>query len=364
MSDPMSWANTHIQKLAPYVPGKPAQWLERELGIKQSIKLASNENPLGTSSKVKDLLINHSGDFSLYPDSSGFKLKELLGEKHACAFEQITLGNGSEEIIRLLIQAFSEPGDNIVFPEYSFIAYQLIAQSLNVETRKAPLKQWRADPDALLNQVTSKTKIIFLANPGNPIGTYMPKESLLCFLGLVRSNILVVLDEAYFEYMAQSDYPDSPSLLASYPNLIVTRTFSKIYALAGLRIGYSLSHPQVADCLNRIRSPFNCNVLAQQAAIAALADDHHREQSFHLNEQGRLQYEAFCETKGIENISKSGNFVTLDLQKDIRPINQRLLEKGIITRDLIPYGLPNFLRISIGLPEQNERCLLALSASI
>lgn len=364
MVSPKQLANSYIADLAPYVPGKPGAWLEREYGIQKSIKLCSNENPLGPSPKVVETIQNFKGNLAHYPDGSAFDLVEAISKKVDVEASQITLGNGSEEIIRFAIQTFCGPDDEILVPEHSFIAYELCAKSLNIAVKKAPLNQWQVDTKALLASITGKTKVIFIANPGNPTGTYIDHKTVAEFMSQVPDHCMVVLDEAYAEYMTASDYPDSFQLLRDHANLIVTRTFSKAYGLAGLRIGYSISHDSVANLFNRIRFPFNTNSLAQAAAIVALKDQAHVEASCKVNEQGRALYTEFFAEQGIEVISKAANFVTIQLPFEVKPFCELLLRQGIIARDLYPYGLKQILRISIGTGEQNQACLAALENAL
>lgn len=359
MSAVSDMANGYIKSLRPYVPGKPASWLEKHYGIKHAVKLSSNENPLGPSPKVMAMLHTFDGDLAQYPDGSSYELTQALAEKHQVLPEQITIGSGSEEIIRFVIQTFAKPGEQILVPEYSFIAYELCAKSMNVEVVKAPLTDWQVDSQAIIQAVNNKTKVIFIANPGNPTGTYINPEQLASVLNAVSERVIVVVDEAYFEYMTQADYPQTEQLLKHYPNLVIMRTFSKAYGLAGLRIGYSLSNSEVANLFNRIRFPFNTNTLAQKAAFIALTDKAHIEQGVQINEQGRQQYTEYFASKGIKVISKAANFVTIDLEAPAKPINEALLKHGIIVRDLYPYGLEQLLRITIGTQSQNQACIEA-----
>lgn len=355
MVDPILWAKANVQSLVPYEPGKPIETLQRELGLTSCIKLASNENPLGPSQKVLDHIKHHDWRLALYPDGDGFVLKTAIAKHLGVEKHHVTLGDGSEEIFRFVIQAFVGQDQTVLIPEFSFSAYELISQGLGVKYKKAPLTQWHIDVEKLIAAVDDSTKVIFIANPNNPTGTYIGQEPLLHLLRSVREDILVVLDEAYYEYMTQADYPQTTSWLSEFPNLIITRTFSKVYGLAGLRIGYALSHPLVANIMNRIRAPFNTNQIGMQAAIWALEDQAHVKKVCDLNtHQWKILHDYF-ESQRIPMISTSANFITIELGSDALPIYQALLEKGIIVRPLRPYKLDNYLRISIGLESENQK---------
>lgn len=359
MKNPGKLANDYIQKLPAYVAGKPAEVLERELGIKRSIKLASNESPLGASPKVIEALREHEFDIALYPDSDGYNLKQALAKHLGFDASNITLGNGSEEIIRFAIQCFVPQGKAILIPEYSFLMYNLVAKSLNVAVQTCPLESWHVDPERFVKSITKDTKLIFIANPGNPTGTYLKTNQLQQLLTNIPQDIIIVLDEAYYEYMLDEDYPQTLGLLDIYPNLMITRTFSKAYGLAGLRVGYSISHPEIADMFNRVRGAFNVNTLAQFAAIQALEAQEHIRRSIEVNQAGQRQLNEFFQQHEIDVISEAGNFVTIDLKSDALPIYEALLKQGVIVRPLKAYGLGQCLRISIGLGHQNESFMKA-----
>ncbi|MCL5669001.1 MAG: histidinol-phosphate transaminase, partial [Gammaproteobacteria bacterium] len=263
-----------VRRLQPYIPGKPIAELQREYGVRDIIKLASNENPLGPSPRAVEAVRAALPELARYPDGAGFELKQALSHKHGVASEQITLGNGSNDILELIARAFVTPEHEVIFSEHSFAVYPIVTQAVGAAARVAPACNFGHDLDAMHSLINDRTRVIFIANPNNPTGTWLERESLEAFVRAVPQHALVVIDEAYYEYAADTEtrYPDTLPWVARYPNLIVTRTFSKAYGLAGLRAGYSVSHGEVADMLNRVRQPFNVNSLAQAAALAALED--------------------------------------------------------------------------------------------
>ena len=349
-----------IPGLNPYIPGKPISELERELGISQSIKLASNENPLGPCKQAKAVIHGQLDELALYPDGSAFALSRALAEKHDVDADAITLGNGSNDVLDMIARVFLSQGKEAIFSQYAFAVYPIVTQAVGAAAKIAPAVDYGHDLDAMLSLVSANTRVIFIANPNNPTGTWLPADDLLGFLRAVSKDIIVVIDEAYFEYVQHDDYPDSSTWLNEFDNLVVTRTFSKAYGLAALRIGYSLSHPDVADLLNRVRQPFNVNSLAQSAALAALNDQQHLVDSVEVNLKGMQQFERAFNEMGLKWIPSVGNFICVDLGQDAAPIDKLLLKQGVITRPVGNYGKPTHLRISIGLPEQNERCINAL----
>jgi len=357
-----------IAHLSPYLPGKPIETLQRELGLANIIKLASNENPLGASPLGQKAASAALKELHRYPDGSGFLLRAALAEKFNLQAEQITLGNGSNDVLDLIARCFLTPSSNAVFSEQAFAIYPIVTQAVGASARIA--KAYPADHAmpyghdlaALAAQVDEQTSLIFIANPNNPTGTWFEQQALRDFLRSVPERVLVVLDEAYTEYVADEiDFPDGAALLAEFPNLIVTRTFSKIYGLAGLRCGYALSSPDIADYLNRVRQPFNVNSVALAAATAALTDDGFVARSAAANHAGLGQLNAGLVALGLQAIPSVANFVTVDLGREAATVFNALLKKGVIVRPVANYGLPNHLRISVGLPEENERCLSALA---
>jgi len=355
-------ANKGIQGLQPYQAGKPVEELERELGISGSVKLASNENPLGTSEAVKQALRDQFSELARYPDANGFRLKAALSEKHGITPEQITLGNGSNDLLELLARTFVGPGQGIVFSEFAFIVYPLLAQALEARAIVVPARDWGHDLDAMAAAIDADTKLVFIANPNNPTGTVLTPDALEAFLQKVPERVIVVLDEAYYEYMEPAQRAPSIDWIERFPNLVVCRTFSKAYGLAGLRAGYAVSHPQVANLLNRLRQPFNCNQLALTGAEAALADEAFLEAAVNLNRQQMGRLEQYCQAEGIAYIPSCANFITLDMGQPAGPIYQALLRRGVIVRPIAGYGMPNHLRVSLGTEAENDKFMAALRA--
>lgn len=358
--DYIALANKGVQALHPYQPGKPVEELERELGISDIVKLASNENPNGPGARVCQVVAECLGGLSRYPDGNGFLLRQALQDELGVAAEQITLGNGSNDILDLVARAFAGPGTEIIFSEYAFAVYPIVTLACNARPVAVPADAWGHNLDAMARAITEKTRLIFLANPNNPTGTYFSRTEFECFMEKVPAQVLVVLDEAYCEYVDKPDYPDGITFLAQYENLLVTRTFSKAYGLAGLRVGYGVSKKNIADVLNRVRQPFNVNNIALAAATAALADKAHLSESVTMNREGLLQLAQGLNALGLDFIPSVGNFITVDFLKDAAAINQKLLERGVIVRPLSNYGMPCHLRISIGNPAENMRLLDAL----
>jgi histidinol-phosphate aminotransferase len=363
-SDFISLATCGVQNLNPYLPGKPPEELERELGLTNVVKLASNENPMGPSEKVLSALQKSLSGLSLYPDSGGYKLKHALSKKFGFSPEQVTLGNGSNDVLELIGRGYLNPADEVIYSEFSFVVYSLVTQATGAKPIVTPAKSWGNDLDAMLKAITDKTRIIFIANPNNPTGTWLTKQEITSFLDAVPENVLVVLDEAYTEYVDEANFPDGLSLLSSYQNLIVTRTFSKAYGLAGLRIGYAVSNTEIANILSRVRQPFNVNNLALVAAEAALDDDEYLSKSFALNKAGMALYQAELKRLGLNYIPSVGNFITVELENDAAPVYQAMLEEGVIVRPVANYGMPKHLRISIGLDAENKRCIEVLERVI
>lgn len=363
----VSLAAPGVQQLQPYVPGKPVEELERELGISGSIKLASNENPLGPSKKAIEAAASMLPSINYYPDGGGYKLRQALANKHQVNINAVTLGNGSNDILELVARAFLSPQHSAVFSQYAFAVYPIVTQAIGAHANIAAAYSadhvdmpYGHDLEALLAAIDDSTRVLFIANPNNPTGTWLQTAALTDFLQKVPPYVMVVLDEAYYEYMPDELKPDSNALLQQFDNLIVSRTFSKMYGLAGLRIGYSVSHPQVADLLNRVRQPFNANMLAQAAALAALDDEAHVEASVQLNKQGLQQLVDGFVAMDLSHIPSIGNFITVDVQRDASQVYQDLLHQGVIVRPVGNYQLPQHLRITVGTEAQNSRVLAAL----
>lgn len=357
-----------VQGLSPYVPGKPIAELERELGIQGVIKLASNENPLGPSPHALEAIRAHAGLVHLYPDGSGYALKRALAGQLGVNVENITLGNGSNDVLDLIARAFLGEGRGAVFSEYAFAVYPIstqavggiaqLAKALPADHAHQPLGH---DLEAMRRAVDDRTRVVFLANPNNPTGTWVEKGALRDFIASLPPRVLAVVDEAYIEYVEpEVDFPNAIEWLEDFPNLIVTRTFSKIHGLAGLRVGYAVSSPQIAEVLNRVRQPFNVNLLAQEAARAALADSEHVRRTRELNRSGLAQVREGLGKLGLTALPSLGNFLCIDMQRPAMPVYEGLLRQGVIVRPVGNYGLPNFLRVSIGTEAENARFLAAL----
>jgi histidinol-phosphate aminotransferase len=358
--DFLALANAGIQGLSPYQAGKPIEELERELGISGIVKLASNENPLGPSAAVLAACDKAARDITRYPDANGFELKQAIAEKFSLQTNQLTLGCGSNDVLDLIARVFLAPDSSAVFSEYAFVVYPIATQAAGARAIVAPAKNWGHDLDAMAAAIAPDTRVVFIANPNNPTGTSVNKLELLNFLCRVPEHVIIVLDEAYTEYVDVPNFPNGLSLLNEFPNLIVTRTFSKAYGLAALRVGYSVSSLQIADLLNRVRAPFNVNSLALAAAKAALADENYLRRSRAMNLQGMTQVVDGVTGLGLTVIPSVANFVTVEMPGEAMSIYQRLLQEGVIVRPLVPYGMPNHLRISIGLPAENAKFLSAL----
>jgi len=360
----LSLATKGVQALQPYQPGKPLEELEREYGISQAVKLASNENPLGPSPATLQVIREQLDDLARYPDGNGFALKTALAKKHGVPADQITLGNGSNDILELLARAFVTPENNVIFSQHAFAVYPIVTQAVGAKAVVTNARDWGYDLDAILASIDDNTRLIFIANPNNPTGTWLPHQQLEQFLSQVPSQVIVVLDEAYYEYasdaaMGASDYPNGMQWLNDYANLVVTRTFSKAYGLAGLRIGYSVSHSDIANVLNRVRQPFNVNSLALAAAEAALQDNDHLEKGLACNVAGMQQYIRAFSDLGLDYIPSIGNFICVKVG-EAASIYELLLREGVIVRPIANYGMPEFLRITIGTAQENERCIEAL----
>ncbi len=355
-----SLAVAGVQHLIPYKAGKPIEELERELGLTQIIKLASNENPFGAGKKALAAIAAALPELGLYPDGSGYHLKNALANKYGLDAEQITLGNGSNEILELIARAFVTPELEVIFSQHAFAVYPIVTQAVGATGVVVPALNYGHDLDAMLNAVTVKTRVIFVANPNNPTGTLLSQASLEAFIGALPDTVICVLDEAYFEFVSCVETVNSIDWLKKFPNLIITRTFSKAYGLAGLRVGYGLSSPEIADILNRVRQPFNNNSLALVAATAALDDAEYLQKTVDNNTLGMAQLTEGFKTLGLEWIPSAGNFVSVDLKQSGMPIYDALLRKGVIVRPVGVYEMPNHLRISIGTPNENAVFLQAL----
>lgn len=353
-------APPYIRAIAPYQPGKPIAELERELGISGIVKLASNENPLGCSPLAVSAMHEAIKTIALYPDGNGFELKVALSKRYGVEHARIVLGNGSNDMLELAARAFLSPGDKAVYSAHAFAVYPLATQAVGAKGISVPATNFGHDLKAMLKAaVEQQAKLVFIANPNNPTGTFLSGDALLAFLRALPGNILVVLDEAYNEYLPVECRYDSVSWLKDFPNLIISRTFSKAYGLAGLRVGYALANPQVADMMNRVRQPFNVNSVAQAAAVAALRDEAFVRQTHELNQRGMEQITQGLSKLGLEYIPSLANFVSFKIAGAAR-IYRRLLELGVIVRPIASYDMPDYLRVSIGLESENQKFLSAL----
>lgn len=357
-------APDYIRAIAPYQPGKPIAELERELGISGIVKLASNENPLGCSPKALVAMQEALKTVALYPDGNGFELKDALSTKFGVAHSQIVLGNGSNDMLELTARAFLTVGDRAVYSDHAFAVYPLATQAVGGIGISVPAKDYGHDLQAMLKAaVANKAKLVFVANPNNPTGTWLAPDDVRAFIALVPRDVVVVLDEAYNEYLEPAQRADSVAWLAAHPNLIVSRTFSKAHGLAALRVGYGVMDATVADLLNRVRQPFNVNALAQAAAIAALADDAYVEESRTLNREGLAQLYAGLDALGIPYVRSHGNFVLAQVGAAGR-INVSLLKQGVIVRPVANYDMAEYLRVSIGTESENGKFLSALTQAL
>ena len=354
-----------LKGLHPYQPGKPIEELQREYGVNDIIKLASNENPLGPSPLALQAIQQQLAELARYPDGNGFMLKQTIAKQFNVELGQITLGNGSNDILELIARAFVTADNEVIFSRHAFAVYPLVTQAVNAKAVVTPAKNWGHDLQAMRDAITERTRVIFIANPNNPTGTWLDGGALKTFIAGVPAHVLVVVDEAYFEYandprMQAQGYCDALRWLNEFPNMIVTRTFSKAYGLAALRAGYSLSHPDIADLLNRVRQPFNMNHLALVAASAAMADKQHLERSIQLNVDGMRQLTEGFEQLGLPYIPSVANFISADVGKAAASVYDALLYEGVIVRPVANYEMPHHLRVTIGLQEENQRFLKAL----
>jgi histidinol-phosphate aminotransferase len=352
----MITVSENIKNITPYTPGKPIEELERELGISGSIKLASNENPLGPSPKAVTAIKKAVAGLNRYPDGSGYYLSQALARKYDVDISQLILGNGSNELIELAVRTFVQPGDEVISADPSFVVYRMITQSAGGTNVIVPLKDNRHDLDAMADRITEKTKIIFIANPNNPTGTMNTRAEMDRFMARVPDHVIVAVDEAYFEYVTHAEYPDSLDYLKDGRNILALRTFSKIYGLAGLRIGYGITTAEIAEMMNKVRQPFNTNSLAQTGALAALGDRKHVEKSIALNNEGKqFLYQSFQQL-GVSYIPTEANFILFETTRDAMDVFNALMKQGVIIR---PMG-PTRLRVTIGMPEENKRFVAEL----
>ena len=358
-------APEYIRAISPYQPGKPIADLAREMGLatQDIIKLASNENPLGMSPRGRRAMLDAVDEIARYPDGSGFALKAALSRRHGVQTNQIVLGNGSNDVLDIAARAFLARGNSAVYAQHAFAVYAIATLSVGARGIEVPARDYGHDLEAMCEAIAPDTRLVFIANPNTPTGTFVAGAVLGRFLDGVPQDVLVVLDEAYNEYLEPSLRYDSVAWLARFPNLVITRTVSKIYGLAGLRVGYALAHPEVADLMNRVRQPFNVGSLALAAAEAALDDQEFIRQSYELNRFGMRQIVSGLDLLGLEQIPSCGNFIAFRVG-DAACVNQRLLRRGVIVRPIAGYGMPEHLRVSIGREDENTRFLAALEQAL
>jgi histidinol-phosphate aminotransferase len=358
------WANRDILTLQPYQAGKPIEELQRELGVSDVIKLASNENPRGPGPAVHAAMARAAQTLSRYPDGSGYRLKHALAKHLGVDAQRISLGNGSNDVLELVARVALSPGCEGIVSAHAFVVYPLAVIAHGGTLVTVPARNWTHDLGAMADAVTKATRIIFVANPNNPTGTWVGRRELTAFLDRIPEHVITVLDEAYFEYLQHPDYPNGIELQGRYPNLVVTRTFSKIYGLAGMRVGYCVSHPDIADLLNRVRQPFNVSSLALECAEAALGDQEFVRRSREINDEGMEQLRRGLDQLGVPYIPSGGNFLCVDLRRPAASTYDALLRLGVIVRPIAGYGMPNHLRVTVGLHEENARFLDALARVI
>lgn len=355
----------YVRAIAPYQGGKPIAEVAREFGLDEAkiIKLASNENPLGMPESAKQAMLKAMAEIGRYPDSNGFELKAAIAAKYGIPSEWITLGNGSNDILELAAHALVQPTQSVIYAQYSFAVYALATQAVGARAIVVPAKNHGHDLAAMAQAIMSDTKLIFIANPNNPTGTFIPAAEIEAFLKRVPSDVVIVLDEAYNEFLAPELQYDSIAWVKQYPNLLVSRTMSKAYGLAGLRVGFGIAQPALTDLLNRIRQPFNVNSLAQAAAVAALNDTAFLQKSAKVNAEGYGQLTQAFDEMDLEYVPSFGNFVLVKVGNEDDAgarVNLALLKQGIIVRPVGNYGLPQWLRVTIGLPEENAAFIQAL----
>ncbi|MFK4448020.1 histidinol-phosphate aminotransferase [Caballeronia udeis] len=360
---------SYVRAIAPYIAGKPISEVAREFGLNEAdiVKLASNENPLGMPESAKLAMAQAIEELGRYPDSNGFDLKAALSERYGVPPEWITLGNGSNDILEIAAHAFVEKGQSIVYAQYSFAVYALATQGLGARAIVVPAVKYGHDLEAMLAAIADDTRLVFVANPNNPTGTFIDGRTLEAFIARVPRHVAIVLDEAYTEYLAKDKRYDSIEWVRRYPNLLVSRTFSKAFGLAGLRVGFAIAQPEQTDLLNRLRQPFNVNSMAQAAAIAALKDTAFLAKSAEINAAGYRRLTEAFDKLGLEYVPSDGNFVMVRVGNDDaagQRVNLALLKQGVIVRPVANYGLLPWLRVTIGLPEENEAFIAALEKSL
>jgi histidinol-phosphate aminotransferase len=358
--DFVALANAGVRELRPYQPGKPMEELERELGLSHVVKLASNESPLGPSAAARAMALHGLEELARYPDGAGTELKEALAARLGVGSDCLTLGNGSNDVLELVARVFVSPHHEVVFSQHAFAVYPLATRAAGGRGVVVAARDWGHDLEAMAGAVTDATRLVFIANPNNPTGTWSRASDLARFLESVPEQVIVVVDQAYAEYVDEPDYPDCIPWVSRHENLVVTRTFSKAHGLAALRVGYAVSSPVVADLLNRVRQPFNVNSLALAAATASLTDDEHLARACELNRSGMAQLTEGLGRMGLATIPSVGNFLCVALPRPGIDVYEALLKAGVIVRPIDVYGMPKHLRVTVGLEDENSLFLHAL----
>ena len=353
-----------IETIQPYQGGKPIEEVQRELGIADIIKLASNENPLGPSPLAVQAIAENATQVHLYPDGNAYYLKEELSAHLGVSAEHLLLGNGSNDVLQLVGEAYLAPGDEVIYAAGAFIVYHLVTKICGATAVVVPMENHTHSLSAMAAAITEKTKAIFIANPNNPTGTMVTVDETAAFMAQVPENVLVVFDEAYYEYVTRADYPQTLPYVLEGRNVLITRTFSKIYGLAGLRIGYGIAPVAIIETLNRVRQPFNCNLIGQAAARAALKDSAHVRKSQRCNAAGKTFLSHALDARGVNYIPTEGNFIMVHLDRLGTDIADALMRKGVIVRPMAGYGYPNAIRVTIGTQQENERFIAGLGETI
>jgi histidinol-phosphate aminotransferase len=349
----------NIEAIRPYEPGKPVEEVQRELGLRSVIKLASNENPLGPPKSVERAIRQAAHLVSLYPDGAQYRLKEALARRLGVSRGSLIFGNGSNEIVELILRGFAREGDRVVTSQLSFLVYRLIAQAIGAEVVEVPMKNFRYDLTELAREVNERTSVIFVANPNNPTGTYANRSEVLEFLDLVPNHVLVCFDEAYFEFVEAKDFPSTLDYLQR-GNVIVLRTFSKCFGMAGLRLGYGVASERIIEYLNKVRQPFNVNLIAQAAGLAALEDRDYLRRTQELVWEGKRFLAEEFKKLGLECVPSEANFILVNIKRDAEQVFQKLLKRGIVIRSMKAYGLGHFIRVSVGTRRQNRKFIKEL----
>jgi histidinol-phosphate aminotransferase len=355
----------NLRSVKNYVPGKPLEELQREYGIRHAIKLASNENALGPSPKAVAAMRSALGQTHRYPDGGCHYLRQKLAKFLNVPSDSLVFGNGSDELLVFAVRVFVPQGAEVIIADPTFLIYEIACSVENGCVVKVPMNDFRYDLDGMARKINKHTRLIFIANPDNPVGTYVNEKTLLSFLRRVPPTVVIVLDEAYFEFArVKKDYPDSLTFMKRFPNLMVTRTFSKAYGLAGLRVGYSVSSPEIANALDKVREPFNVNLLAQAGAAAALDDRAHLNRTVTLVNEGRTFLTRHLHAMDLTCVDTVTNFILFDLKRPAAPVYEKMLKQGVIVRPMSSWGLQTFMRVTIGTARDNRQFLAALKKAL